>query len=203
MGVVVLAGFGLWGCHNAVLVSAHALEADPDEPFAAAAAEAARLVPRPERGGPPLVPMASPLPPFGGVSRATATYVGGVACAPCHADHDAVWAGSAHASAWPTLEREAASLRPDCVGCHSTGYLQPTGFRDMSGTRDQPGPATGASALVQVQCESCHGPGSDHVREPGPGYGTLPRSLSACVACHTWETAPDFRFDDAWLKIAH
>lgn len=171
------------------------LEADPAAPFAAAEAEAARLVPDAARGGPPVHPLASPLPPFGGVDRARARYVGAEVCGACHADAAAVWSASPHARAWGALERAVASARPDCVRCHSTGALHPGGY----GAPDTP-PLTG------VQCEACHGPGSEHVHAGGRGdaaYGALPASQAACVACHTWETAPDFRFSAAWPVIAH
>lgn len=182
----------LLGCHVPQPV---ALEPDPNTAFDAAAAEAARLIPRPARGGPRLVLNASPLPPFRGVDRATAGYVGEPVCMACHASADAIWATSAHADAWGALQHVAASSRPDCVGCHSTGYLQPTGFRDPS--------APGAGLLVQVQCEACHGPGSAHVAAPTAPYGTLPASQAACVACHTWETSPDFDWATAWATIRH
>lgn len=205
----------LLACRGLIPTSPRALEPDPDARFVAAGVEAARLVPSPTRGGPGLIALASPLPPFTGVDRATADYRGASACAGCHADEHAIWTASAHAGAWEPLEREAASLRPDCVGCHSTGYLQPTGFRDTAGAGARTGPAPGASALIHVGCEACHGPGSDHVKEQAlggsatsapsaaPPYGTLPSSMAACVACHTWERSPEFHFVEAWAKIAH
>lgn len=171
------------------------LEADPAAPFAAAAREASRIVPDPARGGPPVLPLASPLPPFGGVDRARDRYVGAAVCAGCHAAAAAAWQGSPHAQAWGALQRAVASARPDCVRCHSTGALHPGGYD-----------AAAAPALTGVQCEACHGPGSAHVAAGGRGdaaYGRLPASQAACVACHTWESAPDFRFPAAWAVIAH
>ncbi len=172
-----------------------ALEPDPNARFEAAAAEAARLVPGPARGGARLVPNASPLPPFVDVDRGKARYVGEPVCAGCHAAADLVWATTPHADAWGSLQHVASSERAGCVGCHSTGFLQPTGFRDPL--------APGAGQLVQVQCESCHGPGSIHVAAPSAPYGELPMSQAACVACHTWETSPDFDWQTAWGRITH
>ncbi len=175
------------------------LEPDGAALLEAAEAEAARLVPDAARGGPPLVQFASPLPPFSGVSRSTARYVGEAACAPCHASAAATWDASAHASAWAALEGASAGQRADCVGCHATGYRQPGGFRD---------PAASSLALGQVGCEACHGPGSDHVAacaddRDADGYGELPSSDAACVGCHSWERSPDFRWAAAWPIIAH
>lgn len=175
------------------MVVPRALEPDPDRAFDAAAVEGARIVPDPARGGPVVHPFSSPLPPFVGVDRGQDRYVGEVLCAACHPAAAAVWGASKHAAAWAALEHAVASARPDCVGCHSTGYLHPGGY----GTSDAP-PLTG------VQCEACHGPGSSHVAAGGVGtYGKLPASQAACVACHTWDTAPNFQYAVAWERIAH
>lgn len=176
-----------------------ALEPDPASRFEVAAGEAERRVPDPARGGPSLAPFASPLPPFSGVSRATARYVGVDVCATCHVQEAQAWRSSAHAEAWAALEGASASQRADCVGCHATGYLQPGGYRDA---------AAGSTPLTDAGCEACHGPGSDHVAGFNGGgalaaYGELPRSDAACVACHTWERSPDFRWATAWPGVAH
>lgn len=176
------------------MVVPRALEADPNVAFDAAAVEAARIVPDAARSGPALHPFASPLPPFSGVDRSKDRYVGEAVCAACHPAAAAAWTSTRHAVAWAALEQAVASARLDCVGCHSTGYLHPGGY----GTPDAP-PLTG------VQCEACHGPGSSHVAAGGRGgvYGELPASQAACVACHTWNTAPDFRYTVAWEGVAH
>jgi hypothetical protein len=156
----------------------------------AAAGAAFERVPDPARGGAPVSPASSPLPPFTGVDRATATYVGPGACEGCHPEVVAAWTGTAHARAWATLERVQASHDPACVRCHVQGLGHPGGF-----------PA--APQLRDVGCEACHGPGSDHVQSAVAGYGDLPRDGSACVACHTADTSPDFRWETRWPSVAH
>lgn len=175
------------------------LEPDPASRFEAAAVDADRRVPDAARGGPALAPLASPLPPFSGVSRATARYVGVDACATCHVEEAQAWRSSAHAQAWTALEGASAARRADCVGCHATGYLHPGGYGP-----DRPA----APPLTNVGCEACHGPGSDHVAGFGGGvapadYGKLPRSDAACVVCHTWERSPEFHWAAGWSAIAH
>ena len=164
----------------------------PTDAFDAAEAAAAALVHDPARGGPPVQLAASPLPPFLGVDRGADPYIGSAACMMCHATAAAAWEGSAHAHAIDTLVASARDADPSCLRCHTTGLGHPGGF----GAPDSP-------ALDAVGCEACHGPGSSHAANRAPGYGALPRDQSACVACHTHDTAPDFQFNAWWAKIAH
>ncbi|MEK6255733.1 MAG: cytochrome c family protein [Chloroflexota bacterium] len=65
----------------------------------------------------------------------------------------------------------------DCGGCHTTGY-SPLGHQN-----DMPG-ITGTWALEGVQCEACHGPGSQHVQAPQAVSMELDRSSQLCGSCH-------------------
>ena len=154
----------------------------------AARAEADERVPDPARGGPPLHPSSSPLPPFTGVDRSSATYVGSDTCRGCHVAASASWSASAHSHAREVLAERRND--PGCLQCHTTGLGHPGGF-------------SGGERLQHVGCEACHGPASDHVAAPAAGYGELPRSPAACVACHTHDQSPDFRWELAWPAIAH
>jgi hypothetical protein len=162
-----------------------------------ATSRASARVPDALRGGPPALADASPLPPFLGVSRASARYVGTPVCAACHAEAARAHDASAHAHALDTLITAGAAASPACLSCHVTGFGHPGGW---AGARSAPG-------LDAVGCESCHGPGSDHVSNGGTAsgdpYGDLPSDASACVACHTHDTSPDFRFEARWLLVAH
>ena len=159
----------------------------------AAHAAAAARVPDPARGGPPVSGTAAPLPPFLGVDRGTATYLGSTACATCHPAAATAWRGSAHAHARETLVTAQKAFDPSCLRCHTVGLGHPGGF----------GPERTEPPWAAVGCESCHGPGSDHASRPAAGYGELPLGPEACVACHTHDNSPDFRFDAAWARIAH
>jgi hypothetical protein len=159
---------------------------------AEAAAAAAKRVGDPARGGPAVHPSASPLPPFLGVDRGSARYVGARHCGQCHPGAVSVWESSAHADSLAVLVDAQRSHDPRCLRCHVTGLGHPGGS----------GEATG---LAEVGCEACHGPGSDHVQAPGVGgyYGSLPADGSACVGCHTHDNSPAFRWESHWPLVAH
>ena len=163
-------------------------EPQPTDYHDAMHAAAQELVPDAARGGPVAHPAASPLPPFTGVSRQTARYVGAAACSDCHPNAAQVWSDSAHAHSITTLDDAGKGHDPRCLRCHVTGLGHPGG--DVGG-------------LAVVGCEACHGPGSDHITAPAPGYGVLPGDGSACVGCHTHDNSPDFRWSSYWPSIAH
>lgn len=65
----------------------------------------------------------------------------------------------------------------DCGNCHTTGYV-PEGNQD-----NLPG-LIGTWAEAGVGCESCHGPGSNHVNDPYLVALPINRDREACTACH-------------------
>ena len=73
----------------------------------------------------------------------------------------------------------------NCVSCHVTGYGQPGG---ATVTHNMGG------ALVNVGCESCHGPGSAHNEDPASA--PLPADVpeTTCVTCHNAEHSDRFQY---------
>ncbi len=65
----------------------------------------------------------------------------------------------------------------DCGGCHATGY-RPEGHQG-----DVPS-ITGTWAEDGVQCEACHGPGSNHVNNPYLERVIVDRDSEQCGQCH-------------------
>ncbi len=84
-----------------------------------------------------------------------AEYTGVDACSECHEEERKVWDGTRHNHAYATLQDDFKEFNLDCVGCHVTGYGRPGGST-----------VTHNDKLRGVQCESCHGPGSLHAKEP-------------------------------------
>lgn len=106
------------------------------------------------------------------VAGATASYVGAKKCRACHIKQFQSWEKTRMARAFELLRpgvaaaaKKKANLEPqkdythdqECVGCHTTGFGMPGGFVSLEKTPE----------LVGVQCESCHGPGSEYLKEGG------------------------------------
>ena len=144
------------------------------------------------------------------VSAAPTEFVGVKVCTKCHKVQGESWETTAHAKAFESLkanvkaeEKKKAKLDPakdytkdkDCIGCHSTGYGKPGGYKLGSA----PG---GETALGSVGCETCHGAGSGYRDEHGLAEKTFKRASQstprkslvtmgeifdherACAVCH-------------------
>ena len=88
-----------------------------------------------------------------------ATYVGAKKCKACHMKMYKKWEKMKHATNWDTLKPEHYTMKCDvtgkpCLACHTTGYGEPSGFKSVDET----------PKLKSVGCESCHGPGSAHLK---------------------------------------
>jgi peroxiredoxin len=128
---------------------------------------------------------------------ANAAFVGSAACQGCHAAEHATWAAQPHARALETLAPKGKAADADCQRCHTTGFGKPGGF-----------PAGGAAAqhagLAGVGCESCHGPGGEHVKPETPKRGTILALadkcdscviLQICGSCHDQASDPGFEYE--------
>ena len=141
--------------------------------------------------------LATMLTTVGSVPLATAwadpppdqTYTGAKRCASCHFEQYMKWKKTKHAKTFELLtdkyEKDAK-----CLQCHTTGYGEPTGFKDLATT----------PALAGTTCETCHGPGSKHeeVSKPftkvknltpeqeellrGSIWRMIPKNI--CIDCH-------------------
>ena len=121
--------------------------------------------------------------------RGTAHYVGAETCRDCHEEAYAVWEGTPHRRAYRTIEDVSKNFNLSCVGCHVTGYRQPGGSEVVQN-----------EGLRDVQCESCHGPGSAHVTaRPGPARRTTIRRTAdaefCATQCHTPEHSDHFDYE--------
>lgn len=151
-------------------------------------------------------------------------YVGAAACASCHQGETfghqyGKWLLSKHAQAYADLAKpEAKEIAewsgipvepqesPMCLGCHSTGAEAEDWEKDP-----------GFSLLDGVQCEKCHGAGSEYMdvkimtnREAAFAAGLILQTPDDCMGCHAAKGShdavlkrPPIDIAAAWQAIAH
>ncbi len=129
--------------------------------------------------------------------KSAATYVGSQNCVGCHPGAASVWLKSGHARAMETLISRKADADPNCLPCHTIGFASPSGYRREYG----------ASKLVNVGCESCHGPGSLHVEQrqnhQPVTFTFRPLGAGDCQGCHFGEFSRPFDWGQFWPQIQH
>jgi hypothetical protein len=135
-------------------------------------------------------------------------------CGNCHVLHQEDWARTAHADAYSLLSGNSAAT-PECFTCHTVSdrgnaVAGPAGWDRVQDT-----------VYHDVQCESCHGPGFDHVRAPDApqtasnpplahvgvlGLGASGDSASvaqSCGNCHNQNSGPGVRAYEEWAASGH
>ena len=120
-------------------------------------------------------------------------------CGNCHVGHQRDWQETRHADAYATLANNPGS-QDFCFSCHTVSELgnAQTGAVGWDAVQD--------TAYHDVQCESCHGPGVDHVEEPDGGTEPLASIAAAvdgengCGECHNGTHHP---FVEEWTQSAH
>jgi hypothetical protein len=131
-----------------------------------------------------------------GIDASGERFLGAEICRRCHERQFQSWATSPHGHALASLDRpiQGKPRTDECLRCHVTGYGHSGGY-------------SGAEAAVQsgarpdlsnVQCETCHGPGSEHNRT-----GKVVVSELLCRSCHTPEWSPDFDYEKAMAAVKH
>ncbi|MFP6655708.1 MAG: multiheme c-type cytochrome, partial [Myxococcota bacterium] len=86
----------------------------------------------------------------------SADHVGSEACQSCHQAEFTTWQTSPHGHAVETLKKAGKSADVACLTCHTTAFGKPGGFPPAAKVGDH-------KDLARVGCESCHGPGGDHI----------------------------------------
>lgn len=119
------------------------------------------------------------------------SYVGSLTCGTCHKllyDH---WSKTKHGVSYSTLINKENQHDPECVKCHTTGYGYISGFLNYENNQN----------LINVGCESCHGAGSEHVKNVNTSYSVMDESI--CEMCHDSEHSPKFQYKAYWERIKH
>ena len=111
---------------------------------------------------------------FTGLLASLPTYVGTEGCIECHEEIHTSWTATRHAAAFETLIIEGEQENPACLPCHTLGYGESSGFVDFATTPE----------LANVQCESCHGPGSHHAADADNVGINVDLNATLCGRCH-------------------
>lgn len=131
-----------------------------------------------------------------------ADYIGVKKCKMCHkgAKKGEVfekWEKSPHAKAFETLKAKGEEKNPKCLECHVTGF-NAGGYKVGDAN---------AADFEGVQCENCHGPGSEYKKmsvmkdkKKSIELGLIIPDEAVCKKCHN-EKSPTFKgFDFAKFK---
>ena len=110
-------------------------------------------------------------------------YVGSQACATCHQKEFDQWSHTSHATAFNTLLTVGKQFYSECVSCHVTGFRYETGYQIGNQERDH---------LAEVGCETCHGPGKQHITTPLTANIRGEVENQVCLECHTPTHSPGF-----------
>jgi hypothetical protein len=117
-------------------------------------------------------------------------FIGAEMCVRCHKEAGDQWKTTSHSLAWETLVHAKKEAAAECVPCHVSGYGQPGGFRAAAATPQ----------MANVQCESCHGMGTQHDAFAGKGAGVAEQT---CTQCHNKDNDADFDFQRDLAKVVH
>jgi hypothetical protein len=117
------------------------------------------------------------------------TFLGERACMSCHEDAYKVYLDSPHRAAFATIRNKGQSFEPECLSCHTTGYQHKQGYSDQPPF----------NKLINVQCEACHGYGTQHARDGK----WVAQAKDSCTMCHDQKNSPEFDYATYWEKIKH
>lgn len=120
------------------------------------------------------------------------SYVGEKDCRDCHSAQHNSWRQTPHGHAFSDLIRSRESDQELKLKRTVTGWMEGSGFVDRKES----------THLYNVQCESCHGRGSEHVKSKGAALETLAKPESSCLSCHGPDSSPAFDLQ-AGLKRVH
>ncbi|HEY3839979.1 MAG TPA: multiheme c-type cytochrome [Bryobacteraceae bacterium] len=138
-----------------------------------------------------------------------ANYIGISGCARCHNGSGPPsmvqsWSGTLHSQIFTSEITGAAgntTYASTCWGCHTVGYdvnstIPNGGFDKVMKQLNWTPPTssvpsnwtnmpTALQNVANIQCENCHGPGSEHANSGGTPYAiSVPSGSGACNSCH-------------------
>ena len=135
-------------------------------------------------------------------------------CGTCHSANTADWQTTGHSDA---MVRKVDGLRSEsCVSCHAAGWddVYTTGGLDLASgwvwpiggwtTANRDSIVTNhpnQAAYFNIQCENCHGPGSEHSAATDKNQMAASYNSDVCATCHDAGTHHIFSLQ--WQASAH
>jgi hypothetical protein len=154
------------------------------------------------------------------------TYLGALTCALCHSgsvlapDIYPTWTNTPHATFFTRAIDGLVSSHysKSCISCHTVGYDTNSfavngGFDDIASQLGWTFPTvltngnwasmpSALKAVANIQCENCHGPGSQHAYSLGnTNYITVNYGAGACSQCH--DDLPGHYYSAEWNNSLH
>jgi hypothetical protein len=130
-------------------------------------------------------------PPAG---KKEASFTGVNGCVKCHEQAVQFWEETRHSHAYETLVTVKKQYSLDCIRCHVSGWQQPGGVCRIDRTEFLGAGIEGHGVgRRDVQCESCHGAGSEHVSDP-PEHIQGEVTAPMCMRCHEAANSPHFDY---------
>jgi len=134
-------------------------------------------------------------------------------CGNCHVGQQGDWIQTKHADAWADLQADPG-VQASCEGCHTVNSRGNQALANVGWDKVKD------VAYHDVQCESCHGPGLNHVENPTivanrpiPSILISPTSAvsdtaaivnSGCGACHQGAgPSKNHNYLKEWLSSRH
>lgn len=119
-------------------------------------------------------------------------------CGNCHVEKQAGWETTGHNTAWEDLQNSGHASET-CEGCHTVNE-NGNALTEAAGYN-----LVADSAYHDVQCESCHGPGLDHVMNPDVSapFASLKAGLDLGTGCGDCHAGAHHPFVDQWEQSAH
>ncbi|NNG16440.1 MAG: hypothetical protein HKM89_08165 [Gemmatimonadales bacterium] len=119
-------------------------------------------------------------------------------CGNCHVGQQGGWEQTGHADAWDGLQ-SSGGAQAFCEGCHTVSELG-NALDEAAGYN-----LVADEAYEDVQCESCHGSGFDHVQDPDATQPLAPALVATglttgCGECHEGSHHP---FVEQWEDSPH
>lgn len=130
-------------------------------------------------------------------------YVGDAAdkqtsCGNCHATFQSNWEKTGHSEAWEALQSSGAA-QEFCEGCHTISekgnlLTEPAGYNLVKDDR-----------YTDVQCESCHGSGWEHVNDPESTQplASIAADVDLTVGCGECHEGSHHPFVEQWSQSRH